>query len=382
MADNNGGPLPPGWSKTFSNSQKRYYFSHAETKHTQWHFPTASEAADPTKAIKRAKMNQEKERKRANSSTSEGGNADPNSNAAKRPRTAGEAKAVTSSSNTPAAAATAPSSSTVDDFLGLVDATSVAIIVPFRDLHPAQNRSKHLKAFVPHMVKFLTKQKKDGLVSDFHIYIMNQSDDGRKFNRGKLLNIGFDMARKSKRGHDVFIFHDVDLLPNDDLGAWYARFPKTPIHIARVWDRYSGNPKYFGGVVSFSSSDYKRINGFPNTFWGWGGEDDEMQNRLAKLGIKFIAPDKGTLKDLEEMNIEEKMAFLRKNRDWKCMVKWELLEEHEKTWKTNGLADLNYKVIQTDSLDPKNKSSKITVDVKLNAGHWGNDKAGIDYAGG
>jgi N-terminal domain of galactosyltransferase len=28
-----------------------------------------------------------------------------------------------------------------------------------------------------------------------------------------------------------------------------------------VWDRYSNNPKYFGGVVSFSSSDYKRING-------------------------------------------------------------------------------------------------------------------------
>jgi predicted glycosyltransferase involved in capsule biosynthesis len=43
--------------------------------------------------------------------------------------------------------------------------------------------------------------------------------------------------------------------------------------------------KYFGGVVSFSSSDYKRINGYPNTFWGWGGEDDEMQKRLERLGI-------------------------------------------------------------------------------------------------
>jgi hypothetical protein len=50
-------------------------------------------------------------------------------------------------------------------------------------------------------------------------------------------------------------------LPGNDLKAWYAKFPKTPIHIARVWGRYSGNPKYFGGVVSFSSSDYKRING-------------------------------------------------------------------------------------------------------------------------
>jgi predicted glycosyltransferase involved in capsule biosynthesis len=83
----------------------------------------------------------------------------------------------------------------------------------------------------------------------------------------------------------VFIFHDVDLLPQENLGVWYAKFPKAPIHIARVWDRYSNNPKYFGGVVSFSSSDYKRINGYPNTFWGWGGEDDEMQKRLERLGI-------------------------------------------------------------------------------------------------
>ena len=183
----------------------------------------------------------------------------------------------------------AASAATVDDFIGLVDATSVAIIVPFRDIHAAQKRAMHLKQFIPHMIKFLTKLQTDGLVSDFHIYIMEQSEDGRKFNRGKLLNIGFDMAKKSKRGHDVFIFHDVDLLPDNDLGPWYvsniagveclistlsilnltigferyAKFPKTPIHIARVWDRYSGNKKYFGGVVSFSSSDYKRINGFP-----------------------------------------------------------------------------------------------------------------------
>ena len=37
--------------------------------------------------------------------------------------------------------------------------------------------------------------------------------------------------------------------------------------------------RYFGGIVSFSASDMRRINGFPNTFWGWGGEDDEMQKR-------------------------------------------------------------------------------------------------------
>lgn len=107
-----------------------------------------------------------------------------------------------------------------------------------------------------------------------------------------------------------------------------------------------------------------------------------MQKRLEKLGIQFVAPEKGSLKDLEEMDIEEKMAFLRKNRDWKCMVKWELLDEHEKSWKTNGLADLKYKILTEQSLDEQHKSTKVTVDVKLNGTHWANDKCGVDYMGG
>jgi hypothetical protein len=34
----------------------------------------------------------------------------------------------------------------------------VAIIVPFRDSHPAQKRQAHLDKFVPHMTALLTKQ--------------------------------------------------------------------------------------------------------------------------------------------------------------------------------------------------------------------------------
>jgi len=47
--------VPPGWRQGYSNSQKRYFYFHKETKHTQWHFPTASEAKDP-KMAKKAKL--------------------------------------------------------------------------------------------------------------------------------------------------------------------------------------------------------------------------------------------------------------------------------------------------------------------------------------
>ena len=55
--------------------------------------------------------------------------------------------------------------------------------------------------------------------ASFHIFILEQSRDGRKFNRGKLLNAGFDM---SCNDYDVYIFHDVDLLPEvgGQLHVW------------------------------------------------------------------------------------------------------------------------------------------------------------------
>lgn len=70
---------------------------------------------------------------------------------------------------------------------------------------------------------------------NFKLFIIEQSDDGRKFNRGKLLNIGFDLA--AKEGFETFVFHDVDLIPSPDLVPHYTQRPEKPVHIARVWAR-------------------------------------------------------------------------------------------------------------------------------------------------
>uniref|UniRef100_A0A7S4M9S3 WW domain-containing protein n=1 Tax=Odontella aurita TaxID=265563 RepID=A0A7S4M9S3_9STRA len=253
MSSSNDRPLPSGWSSGFSKSKQKPYFICGATNHTQWHFPTDDDVADPKGAKHRVEETMRAELAKRSASSGGGGPSQ------KRPKSS--------------------------------DAASVAIIVPYRDLHAAQNRARHLRQFVPHMLQFLKKLKRRGLVSDYHVYIVEQSDDGRKFNRGKLLNIGFDLARRDRRlGHNVFIFHDVDLLPGDDLGEWYAKFPQKPLHIARVWGRYSNNPKYFGGIVSFSAADMRKINGYPNTFWGWGGEDDEMQKRCEKTNMKWESP--------------------------------------------------------------------------------------------
>ena len=42
--------LPSGWTKGFSKKEQKTYYCHPSSNHTQWHFPTATEALDPTMA--------------------------------------------------------------------------------------------------------------------------------------------------------------------------------------------------------------------------------------------------------------------------------------------------------------------------------------------
>ena len=55
------------------------------------------------------------------------------------------------------------------------------------------------------------------------------------------------------------------------------------------------------------------------------------------------------------------------------------MKEHEATWKTNGLSDLTYSLLSKEYLDKDKKSTKITVDVKLNGSHWSNEKVDMNY---
>lgn len=238
--------------------------------------------------------------------------------------------------------------------------TKTAIIVPFRDMHKEQQRSKHLATFVPYMTNYMTKHTSSKPNHEFKIYIVCQTDDDHQFNRGKLLNIGFKYAVEDNC--NVIIPHDVDLLPSDELAPYYTTIPDNPVHIAKVWDRYTDNKKYFGGVVALSTETYKIINGFPNNFWGWGGEDDEFYRRLTNLKITQAQPPKyGSYTDLENMNLDTKLQVLREHKEWKCMIKKELLKVAPKNWENNGLNSIVYKEWAVLQINPF--CDFITVDI-------------------
>ena len=111
--------------------------------------------------------------------------------------------------------------------------------------------------------------------------------DRERFNRGKLINVGFSEALKDF-AWDCFIFHDVDLLPEDDRNLYTC--PATnPRHMSVAvskWNYKLPYPNLFGGVVAINTKQFRMLNGFSNEFWGWGGEDDDMAARIKVANLK------------------------------------------------------------------------------------------------
>ena len=197
------------------------------------------------------------------------------------------------------------------------------------------------------------------------IIVVEQSQDGRKFNIGKLKNIGFDIAIKQKlKGH--FIFTDIDMIPDSRLMKYYLKTPEVPTALAIRGTRYSygnineNNPPFLGGVVTFTEKDFKKVNGFPNNTLGWGGEDDMLRNRIHYNGLGIGYPSDGSIIDLEETSIQNKLMNLKAN-NLKETQKYEKIAKDTETWNRNGVNGLTYTI---ESKQKKKNVHHFVVDIE------------------
>lgn len=226
------------------------------------------------------------------------------------------------------------------DYQKMNQRDKVSIIVPYRD-NPYQNRKQQLDRFVPYMTDYLTQL---GTNYDFCIIVVEQSQDGRKFNRGQLLNAGFRIAQE--QGCDYHILHDVDLLPDDELLGYYGFYPSSPLHIAAVWEKYQYLDLYFGGVCAFTTEHFERVNGYPNNFWGWGGEDEELYHRIVEQKMTLLKPMSGRFTELEHIHTKNFPELVNEER-------FELIEQRRVKGEDNGLSDLEVKrIYDPERLNP------------------------------
>ena len=152
----------------------------------------------------------------------------------------------------------------------------LGIIVPYR------NRLQHLLRFKREMISYLDSNGYD----NYEIIIVEQ-DNAKLFNRGTLLNIGFNEAKKLKC--DYVVFHDVDMLPID---VDYS-YSDIPLHLSTNFELEEGEKErtifdeYFGGVTLFPIDKFEEVNGYSNKYWGWGYEDNDLLLRCKEKYIKL-----------------------------------------------------------------------------------------------
>jgi hypothetical protein len=151
----------------------------------------------------------------------------------------------------------------------------LGVIVPYR------NRSHQLGMFRRHMSHFLKKEH-----IDHEIFIIEQ-DGAKLFNRGMILNIGFNYA--VKHGCDYVAFHDIDMLP---LDVDYS-YSDTPLHLATNFQLQENEKKrevfdqYFGGVTMFPVESFIKVDGYSNKYWAWGYEDTDLLLRCERKGVEL-----------------------------------------------------------------------------------------------
>ena len=113
------------------------------------------------------------------------------------------------------------------------------IIIPYR------KREKHLKYFIENTVPLLRKYMV------FTLVIIEQVE-GKPFNRGKLLNIGYDIFKDLG---DNFYTHDVDINP---LEKTIEEIYTKEVEIDEIMGIFNSKHNTLGGIIKFKKKFIKK----------------------------------------------------------------------------------------------------------------------------
>ena len=225
----------------------------------------------------------------------------------------------------------------------------LAVVVPYR------NRLSHLIEMLPALERSLKEHHPD---LSYRVFVVEQAEDGKPFNRGMMKNIGFCIA--GERGYEYCAFHDVDMLPVDEQCDYsYVDRP------TRLASRFVGEPGgtttsawrfFFGGVVLLNIDDFARVNGYSNEYRGWGAEDEDLRYRCTSSGLE-IKHRMGTYLTLKHPSHRKKDGDLpRVNKERLDQVRAGMIDTSR-----DGLSSLEYRTTREEELP--HHGLKVTVEV-------------------
>lgn len=225
---------------------------------------------------------------------------------------------------------------------------NIAIIIIYRNTSD-NSRLVEKRKYLYWMNKILHN------ICDYDIVLVEQNYDD-KFNIGKLKNIGYDYLTKTlNKQYDNFIFSDIDMIPDTNLLPYYFKTTDSINGIAYRGTRYEhmdtkNKTPFVGGVISCVGSVFEELNGYPNNFYGWEGEDVNLLLRMFDQDKPLYINKKGSVIDIEEdiefksKNVRDKVSELTKLNEREDYVYEKNIDY--KNYHNNGLTTLFYDIIQ------------------------------------
>jgi hypothetical protein len=219
------------------------------------------------------------------------------------------------------------------------------IIIPYR------NRKEHLEQFIKDVIPLFEKY-----LNPFKVVVVEQ-EEGKLFNRGMLLNIGFN---EYKDKCNYFFTHDVDTLPNDICVK--KLYTITNYDVIRISIPHILS---LGNICKFTSKSIVEINGLPNYIWGWGIEDRALYYRYSIMN-KTISPDYTHhllfnrlhhKSNIENYINEKKKISDYENKIFNCNDK----DKQYKHIMSSGLNTLEYKIINKEIINETIEILKVSI---------------------
>lgn len=223
------------------------------------------------------------------------------------------------------------------------------VLVPYR------GREEHLKCFVEEFVPCLKKH-----VANVKITIIEQSDDGKLFNRGKLLNVG---VREAGEDSTHFVLQDVDTLASDSCVKRLYNVQKNEEEIIRIRAPHSTS---LGCICRVSSEAMHKINGFPNGLYGWGIEDRALywRAKIKEIPMSMNYSVKHSFRELDHKSNAIKYTgekLLQSDRWKQASIRKLNHDQKEDLVQSDGLNNVEYRVLQKKRI--KNGVEVITVKI-------------------
>ena len=212
------------------------------------------------------------------------------------------------------------------------------IVIPYRD------RDEQLQFFLKNSVPLISQYLPETQ------FVIIEQKKGKMFNRGALLNIGFNLY-KSKT--EYFFTHDVDVNPTEKCIEEHYIKEVSDNDVLGIYTSYCNT---LGGVIKIKNSTIHKINGFPNNIWGWGTEDKALQNRAEFYGVKKIT---NLMNDREHPEYLTRFENPTVNEQCDLQAKtnyhyntFKNLDKHaqEEYIKSTGLNNLSYDIIESISI--------------------------------